>query len=95
MVQRKGQHDQFLICDTIEDLRTTANVSMGSTCYVIATAETYMANSSGQWVRQTLSTNGGGSSEDSVIDTIRLQNLEEQVDVLQESAQWGFLNGNG
>lgn len=95
MIQRRGQHDQLLICDTIEDLRTATNISMGSTCYVIATAETYMANSTGQWVRQTLSTNGGGSSEDSVIDTIRLQNVEEKVAVLQESVQWEFLNGNG
>ena len=66
---RYGQHDQSYIADSIADLADLPKSNMGSTCWVIATAEKYMVNSQGEWIRQTLSTNGssviipGGNGE--------------------------------
>lgn len=43
---------QELICDTPEDMSLIPqNVSWGSTCIVISTAEVYMKNSKGEWVK--------------------------------------------
>ena len=55
--QRYGQHDHSFIADTVEDLAKLPRVNMGSTCWVIATAEKYMINSQGEWILQTVSTN--------------------------------------
>lgn len=55
--QRQGQHDHSFIADTVEDLAKLPRVNMGSTCWVIATAEKYMINSLGEWILQTKSTN--------------------------------------
>ena len=60
--QRAGQHDQSMIADTKADLAEMKHYNMGSTCWVIETAEKYMANSKGEWVLQTLSTNGHAPS---------------------------------
>ena len=86
--QRRGQHDQSLICDTVEDLKKLPRCNMGSTCYVIETAESYMANSMGQWVRQTRSTNGSGSSSD---DVVTPENVVDVVEDLHDSNSWGEL----
>ena len=55
-VQKYGQHDYAYIADDLEDLAALPSLNMGSTCYVIATAEKYMVNSQGQWILQTAST---------------------------------------
>ena len=86
-IQRRGQHDQQLIADSIQDLASMPVVSMGSTVYVIETAEKYMANSAGQWVRQTMSTNNGGV--DAVID---MAALAANVDTLNEVSSWNNLD---
>lgn len=59
--QRYGQHDQSYICDDIADLAKLPKANMGSTCYVIATAEKYMINSRGEWILYQSSMNGGGT----------------------------------
>lgn len=82
--QRRGQHDQSLICDTVEDLKKLPRCNMGSSCYVIETAESYMANSEGIWVRQTVSTNNGGSGDSTVIPDW----LIETVEALDNSNTW-------
>lgn len=55
-VQKYGQHDYAYIADDLEDLAALPSLNMGSTCYVISTAEKYMVNSQGQWILQTAST---------------------------------------
>ena len=55
-IQKYGQHDYAYIADDLEDLAALPSLNMGSTCYVIATAEKYMVNSQGQWILQTAST---------------------------------------
>lgn len=67
--QRYGQHDQSYICDDIADLTSLPKANMGSTCYVIATAEKYMINSKGEWIFQMSyknqgQENSGGSAPD-------------------------------
>ena len=88
--QKKGQHDQNLIADTIQDLLELPRVSMGSTCYVIETAEKYMVNSKGQWVRQTISTNNNG--ENAIIDPEQYAALVANVETLNEVSSWGNLD---
>lgn len=89
-VQRKGQHDMNLVADSIQDLLTMPVASMGSTVYVIETAEKYMANSKGQWVRQTMSTNNNGV--DAIIDPAKFEALAANVDVLNEVSSWSNLD---
>lgn len=38
-------------CDTLDDLRTLPNCSMGSVAFVISTAEVFMLNSKKEWVK--------------------------------------------
>ena len=68
MFQKYGQHDQSFIADSVADLADLPKVNMGSTCYVIATAEKYMINSKGEWVLQMSyrkqNQGGGGTGED-------------------------------
>lgn len=68
MFTKRGQHDQQYIADYLSDLAELPKNSMGSTCWVIETAEKYMINSKGEWILQTVSTNGrgtgGGGSSD-------------------------------
>ena len=59
MISRYGQHDATYIADTVEDLKDIPTSSMGSTCYIIETSETYMVNSAGDWVLQTESAESG------------------------------------
>lgn len=59
--QKYGQHDQSFICDELADLAKLPKANMGSTCYVIATAEKYMINSKGEWILQTVKSSSGGS----------------------------------
>ena len=58
--QRKGLQDKAWIADYKSDLAKLPIGSMGSTCWVIETAEKYMINSKGEWILQTTSTNGIG-----------------------------------
>lgn len=58
--QKMGLQDKIYIADSLEDLIKLPNSSMGSTCWVIETAEKYMVNSKSEWILQTLSTNGKG-----------------------------------
>ena len=39
------------VCDTVDDLAYLPRCNMGSTAVVIATAEVYMKNSQGEWVK--------------------------------------------
>lgn len=39
------------VCDTLDDLNTLPPCQMGSVAIVIATAEVYMKNSKGEWVK--------------------------------------------
>ena len=59
--QKRGQQDKAYVADYVADLKNVPAGNMGSTCWVIETAEKYMANSKGEWVLQTLSTNGNGT----------------------------------
>jgi hypothetical protein len=43
--------DKMFIADTTDDLLTLDNCDMGSTCYVIETGETYIANSKSIWFK--------------------------------------------
>lgn len=63
-IQKRGQQDKAWIADNISDLNNIPFSSMGSTCWVIETAEKYMLNSEGKWILQTLSTNGKGGIVD-------------------------------
>lgn len=56
--QKMGIQDKSYIADSLEDLNKLPSSNMGSTCWVIETAEKYMVNSQGKWILQTLSTNG-------------------------------------
>jgi hypothetical protein len=38
-------------CDTVEDLKSLPECSMGSTAIIIATAEVYMMGSEKEWVK--------------------------------------------
>ncbi len=67
--QKKGQQDKSYIADTLEDLKKIPVCSMGSTCYVIETAEKYMINSKGEWILQVYSTSKNpGSFVDGPVD---------------------------
>ena len=55
--QKKGQQDKAYIADSLEDLDKIPLCGMGSTVWVIETAEKYMINSKGEWILQTISTN--------------------------------------
>ena len=104
--QRYGQHDHAFIADEIADLANLPRVSMGSTCYIIATAEKYMVNSKGQWILQVASTQGGGGGTSSDIDlskyaTIQysdtkdeetLQNTDEHIAQILEEGNTDFVN---
>ena len=39
------------VCDAFDDLNTLPPCQMGSSAIVIATAEVYMKNSKGEWVK--------------------------------------------
>ena len=39
------------ICDTPEDLKDLPHCNMGCTAFIISTAEVYMINSNGEWVK--------------------------------------------
>lgn len=69
--QKYGQHDQSFIADAVADLENLPRCNMGSTCYVIETAEKYMINSQGKWILQMSYRNtnaGGGTSNGSNAD---------------------------
>ena len=93
--QKKGQQDKSYIADTLEDLKKIPMCSMGSTCYVIETAEKYMINSKGEWILQVYSTskNPGGSFIDGPADggNIDEDNTTDDNDGgnLDDDDQWG------
>ena len=51
---KSNQNDMSFIADSIKDLKDLPECSMGSTCYIIENACTYMVNSLGKWVCQTM-----------------------------------------
>lgn len=82
MFQKYGQHDQSFIADFVADLAELPKVNMGSTCYVIETAEKYMINSKGEWILQmsyrTVNENGGSDNTDlSAYATIAYSDAED------------------
>lgn len=101
--QKKGVQDKTYIADYKSDLASIPSVSMGSTCWVIETAEKYMANSKGEWVLQTISTNGhgsgggGGDIDLSKYATIEYSDSKDEdimeivEDINQESTVWNQL----
>lgn len=50
--QKFNQNDEMFIADGVVDLEALPSCSMGSTCYVIEDATTYMRNSKGEWIAQ-------------------------------------------
>lgn len=80
MFQKYGQHDQSFIADSVADLVDLPKANMGSTCYVIATAEKYMINSKGKWVLQMSyrkQNQGGGDVDLSDYATIDYSDAED------------------
>ena len=92
--QKKGQQDKSYIADTLADLKNIPNCSMGSTCWVIETAEKYMINSKGEWIIQTYSTskepnyNGGGDGGNIDCDDSGSSTPGDGGNI-DESDQWG------
>lgn len=81
--QKRGQQDKSYIADSFADLMDLPPSSMGSTCWVIETAEKYMANSKGEWILQTLSTNGKGTVIGGGVDLsnyVTIDQLNEVID---------------
>lgn len=75
--QKKGLQDKAYIADYLSDLAKLPESNMGSTCWVIETAEKYMANSKGEWILQTLSTNKKGQSSEGDTDLDEYATIEE------------------
>lgn len=48
------------IADTVDDLSKISDEKMGTECHVIKEAAEYMLMSTGEWVRQTPVSGGGG-----------------------------------
>ena len=80
--QKRGQQDKSYIADSFADLMDLPPSSMGSTCWVIETAEKYMANSKGEWVLQTLSTNGKGAVIGGGVDLSNYVTLDQMNETI-------------
>ena len=89
--QKKGQQDKSFIADTLADLAKIPVCSMGSTCYVIETAEKYMINSEGKWILQVYSTSknpsildgpaDGGNIDDEDADAGNIDDNDQQENI--------------
>lgn len=67
------------ICDTREDLKLIKEKDLGAECYVIKEAAEYKLMSTGEWVKQTVSSGGGAD-----IDTSEFVTHEELNSAINE-----------
>lgn len=81
MYRRYDQHAMIkaleFIADEIEDLKDLPEeAAMGSTCYIIADASTYMKNSRGEWIPQNSGNSGSGSGGSSDVDLSKYATID-------------------
>lgn len=103
MYRRYDQHAMIkaleFIADEVADLQELPEeAAMGSTCYIIANASTYMKNSKGEWVLQNPGSAGNGGSADADLSkyaTIDFVNaaLAGKQDTLVDGTSIKTLNG--
>lgn len=68
-IRANGDHLAYgvksLVMDTVDDLlvQEVANLSAGSTAFVIATSDKYMLNGNKKWVKIQVGNGGGGGGD--------------------------------
>lgn len=70
------------VADAVVDLAELPKSAMGSTCYVIENATTYMCNSRQEWIAQNKSSSGGGGED---IDLSNYMTKSEVVKAISDA----------
>lgn len=69
------------VCDSESDIQDLSlDEKLGSSAYVIATGNTYIINSAGEWVKQKASTSSSSGSSD---QSAEIEELRQQLEALQ------------
>ena len=90
MYRRYDQHTMIkaleFIADEYADLAELPKEAvMGSTCYIIADASTYMKNSKGDWILQTVQNSGGGGGSADLSKYATIEYVNAQLQTKQDS----------